>query len=75
MKVKFDVNQLDSAMRSAREFRPSPARQAAGLFLSRLRNDGARRPIEIAKSVIVDPSVYTADQSATLKWLKMHAKR
>jgi hypothetical protein len=63
MKVKFNVNQIGSAMRSAREFQPSPAQQAAGLFLSRLRNDGARRAIEIAKSVIVDPSIDTADRS------------
>jgi hypothetical protein len=75
MKVKFDVNRLNSAMRSARELQPSPAQRAAGLFLSRLRNDGARRAIEIAKSVIVDPSIYTADRSATLRWLKMHTKR
>ena len=74
MKVKFDVNQLDSAMCAAQEFQPSPAMQAAELFLSRLKNDGARRAIEIAKSVIVDPSTDTADRAATLRWLQMHHK-
>ena len=63
MKVKFDVNQLDSAMRSALEFQPSPVPQAAGLFLSRLRSDRARRAIEITGSVILDPSIDTADRS------------
>lgn len=66
MNVKFDVSQLDSAVRAARDFQPSPALQGAGLFLSRLRNDGAQRAIEIAKSVIVDPRTDPADLVATL---------
>lgn len=74
MNVKFDVSQLDSAVRAARDFQPSSALQGAGLFLSRLRNDGAQRVIEIAKSVIVDPRTDPADLVATLTWLEMHGE-
>jgi hypothetical protein len=74
MNVKFDVSQLDSAIRAAQDFQPCPALQCAGLFLSRLRNDGAQRAIEIAKSVIGDPSTDPADRVATLTWLETHGK-
>ncbi|WP_434717198.1 hypothetical protein P5X00_39750 (plasmid) [Paraburkholderia sp. A2RO-4L] len=74
MNVKFDVSQLDSIMRAAQDFQPCPELQGAGLFLSRLINDGAQRAIEIAKNAISDPSIDPADRVAALMWLETHGK-
>lgn len=68
MKVKFDVNQLDRAVRAAQEFQPSLESQGAGLFIRFLKNSGAQQAVEIGKDVVADARIDTADRLATLRW-------
>jgi len=68
MKVTFDVNQLDRAVRAAQEFQPSPESQGAGAFIRFLKNSGAQQAVEIGKNVVADHRIDTADRLATLRW-------
>jgi hypothetical protein len=74
MSVTFDVSQLDSAVRAAQEFQPSPELQAAGAFIRFLKNSGAQRAVEIGVEVVADPCINMTDRVMTLQWLEKNEK-
>jgi len=52
MKVTFDVNRLDRAVRASQEFQPSPESQGAGAFIRFLKTAGRNRPLKSGRTLL-----------------------